>query len=293
MNLDDQARELGLEIGQDIAFDRGGHVADLQEEIDHMLRYAEQRMEGGLDPDEQIPAQTVICGPGGPVPVIHPIDCDEAEDAVFGAFLPELISTSDAQVFTSLSEIWALPDGAPRPGEPGYTQPSDRPDRLEGLVVAGSDGVIVTTRVRRIRREEDGRGVWNDSAWSSATVPHDHAGGVRLVPLVRALRVVRLARAGRLLVYLRPQEWWTAGRIAAMQTMGHAIDEGGDTVKSQREIAKIRVRQLAEAQVALGVFVRDDDGLVPSPEVTAIADDPRLWEMELPPDDEFEGRFRW
>lgn len=254
----------------------------LAEQMDNWRRFCEERLPK-LEPDGDFVLTTEIATENALVPILHPSFSDDDRAEAMQGLLPSLMTSLHARSYATLDMGWMLPHGATTDVDADdYLSPRDHPDRLEVVTISGSDGVTWQALTRAVARAEGRPPEWAQAAWTLVAFPAENAGGGSVTPLVNALRRLRLARAGLLLLHDRPQEWWTPERLRAAARVFATIAEGGDTRREQRELQRATLEQMVAANVVLGLILPDRSG-VPD-DLDELARSEGLWDRPVPAD---------
>jgi hypothetical protein len=225
-------------------------------------RYAEE----ASDPDYDVAPIFHIEGRGGLVPVMATFADDEEKAHVFRRLVPTVMEGVRASVWALAHPIWRVTGeaGGPMPGEPGFLQPRERPDRQEAINVHGCDlrryvaWHAVVDRTPKGVRVGAWEKMWDVEDWTSVH-------GDIIDPLNEELIRARIAYTCRRLVLEGglPEEFWTPERLAARA----AIDARLDTVRSRADVRSLAEREgslLMPLMVELGLFEEVGGRVVPS-----------------------------
>lgn len=258
-----------------------GAAETLDEQVASLIAYAEERVPtlDPDDPDDDILPMTRLSTTKGAIMVVHPCGSDAEAAVVWRDGLPEMAAEMSARSFATAETTWMLPDGVEiKDADGNFRKPRDAEDRVEAIVVLGSDGVRVSLARRRFARPPGRPPEWTEE-WARHELERDALTGKYDV-LIRQLWLMRLARAGRVWLSSRPEDWWTPERVEAMGFMaGHLHEaEGRDDL---RKAAEEHHDRLIAGQRVLGIIADDE----PSEDVRAIADDPGLWEIPVGPEE--------
>jgi len=241
--------------------------------IEQQKAFAGRRLPTLDHDDDLMPMIHII---GADIIVVAPFEDDEQKFDLFGEVLPAAMSAVHARCYALVHHVWGLAteDSDVRPGEEGFVQPRDHPDRREFVNVCGSDGIGFVQTLASVLR--DGEQPLALGEWSEPDiVPARDAFGEIVRPLVGTLALTRMARASRIFMATRPVEYWTPKRREAWVVLNEHRVLFSDDATSYPSTGG-----MATQKAFLELHLNEDGQL--HNELYDLQELPGLWEIEAP-----------